>query len=258
MILSTDQLGHTLTLASVPRRIISLVPSQTELLFDLGLADSVVGVTRFCTRPPAGVREKTRVGGTKNFQFEIIDALRPDLIIGNKEENAKEGIDRLKVKYPVWMSDISSLSEALAMIGSVGAITDTGGLATQWAARIRSAFDAVVKTEQKSVLYLIWKKPWMAAGKNTFIDAMLESSGLVNCLAQNRYPELTLEAMQALAPEVILLSSEPYPFRERHRQELAGLFPSASVVCVEGEMFSWYGSRLALAPAYFEGLRRYY
>ncbi len=236
-----------------PKRIISLVPSQTELLFDLGLEQEVVGITKFCIHPYRWFREKTKIGGTKKFWLDKINELKPDLIIGNKEENYPEGIEKLR-EYPVWMSEVNSFSDATEMIQGVGKITDREDQADNLIGEIARAFEGLNVRPPKSVLYLIWKDPWMAAGKNTFINSMLEKMGLVNCLMDDRYPELSIEKIKRLDPELIFLSSEPYPFKEIHKRELHGFFPSAEVHKVDGEMFSWYGSRLREAPRYFNGL----
>jgi ABC-type hemin transport system substrate-binding protein len=248
-----DQMGFTINAAQAPQRIVSLVPSQTELLFDLGLESRIVGVTNFCIHPQVA-KQKAIIGGTKNFRFDVIDALHPDLIIGNKEENYQEGIEVLRKKYPVWMSDIFDMEDALSMITSVGDITSTSGKAKAIVDSIRTEFDAIQKWQPLRSLYLIWRNPWMAAGTNTFIHVMMEKTGLVNAVESTRYPELQNDAIVKLAPELILLSSEPYPFREKHIEELRVLAPHAKIILVDGEMFSWYGSRLLKAPAYLNAM----
>lgn len=236
------------------QRIISLVPSQTELLFDLGLGNRIVGVTKFCAHPEEA-RLKTIVGGTKNFWMDVIDQLQPDLIIGNKEENYKDGIEQLRHHYPVWMSDIFTLEDALQMMQTMGELTHTVAKANQLVNSITEEFNSLHPSPIFRTLYLIWKKPWMAVGRNTFIHAMLEKIGLMNTVREGRYPELTSEQIQQLSPQLILLSSEPYPFQKQHMEELKTLVPRAKVMLVDGEMFSWYGSRLLKAPAYFKGLQ---
>ena len=250
-----DQLGYITEFSSAPQRIVSLVPSQTELLADLDLDEKVIGITKFCTRPPDWRTRKTIVGGTKNFWFDVIEGLNPDLIIGNKEENYKEGIEILREKYPVWISDITTLQDALSMITSVGLITDRQNLATQRVEEIIDTFKKIKKHEGQSVLYLIWRQPWMAAGKNTFIGAMLTTIGLNNAIESNdRYPVLTSQEIKNLAPQYILLSSEPFPFTKRHDDELHQISPTSKTLLVDGEMFSWYGSRLLKAVDYFNTL----
>ena len=265
----TDQLGRSVALSHIPKRIISLVPSQTELLYSLGLDESVVGITRFCTRPQTWFRERSRIGGTKAIDPVRVDALQPDLIIANKEENERPQIEALAERYPVWVSDVKTLADALAMIRSIGEITGTAITANTLAdeiARRFAALDTAVTSSagaqtfpaiapRPRVAYLIWRNPWMAAGGDTFIHQMLSHAGFENVFeVNNRYPEIDLSDLAG--PDItILLSSEPYPFRERHIREVKESLPQARVELVDGEMFSWYGSRLLLAPAYFQQLR---
>ncbi|MHC2991272.1 iron ABC transporter [Pontibacter sp. HJ8] len=250
----TDQIGHRIVLPQLPQRIVSLVPSQTELLFDLGLGDRIVGLTKFCIHPKEQVKQKTIRGGTKNFRFEVIDGLQPDLIIGNKEENYKEGIELLQQRYKVWMSDIYTLEDALAMMQQVGQLTGTEAKAKQLIQGIASGFGALQPVQPGiPTAYFIWRKPYMAAGNHNIIDHMLQRCGFVNAFADlARYPEVSPAQLQQAAPQLILLSSEPYPFQEKHLAEFQKLCPQAVVKVVDGEMFSWYGSRLLHAPAYLQ------
>ncbi|TCL07896.1 ABC-type Fe3+-hydroxamate transport system substrate-binding protein [Roseivirga ehrenbergii] len=250
-----DQMGRKVEVPSLPQRIVSLVPSQTELLYDLGLGDRVVGVTKFCIHPSEWHQSKTFVGGTKQFKFNVIDELKPDLIIGNKEENYLEGIEELDKKYPVWMSDITGLDEAFDMILAIGNLVDERAKSISIVEKVKEGFALLPYKSRKRALYLIWKKPYMGAGRATFIDEMMDFAGFENVLSETRYPELTLEAIQELAPEAILLSSEPYPFKEKHITELKAVLPNCDVQLVDGEMFSWYGSRLIQAPSYFANLK---
>jgi len=250
-----DQMKHEVKLNSPPKRIISLVPSQTELLADLGLEEEIVGITKFCVHPEEWFRHKTRVGGTKQYHFDKIALLEPDLIIGNKEENDEEQIRELQKLYPVWMSDIHNLDEALEMILKIGTLTGKEDKAKEIARDIQSEFSLLEQNmsgmHSLNVAYLIWRNPYMGVGHNTFIDSMLRRLRMNNCFDSGRYPETTLQEMKELNPEVVLLSSEPYPFKEQHIQEIKSVLPQAVVVLVDGEMFSWYGSRLLKAPAYF-------
>ncbi len=250
--LATDQMGCAFRFEHVPARIISLVPSQTEFLFDLGLEDNIVGVTKFCVHPKAKCKEKARVGGTKKFNFETIDQLRPDLIIGNKEENYKEGIEALKASYPVWMSDISTLEQALEMMRKLGLLLNKSDEAQEIIREIENGFNNLSLPVSKRALYFIWKDPYMCVGKDTFIHEMLHKCGLENALeARSRYPALTAEEISNLDPDIILLSSEPFPFQEKHVSEFRKICPRADIAIVDGELFSWYGSRLRYSAAYF-------
>ncbi|MBN9380712.1 MAG: ABC transporter substrate-binding protein [Chitinophagaceae bacterium] len=254
-----DQLDRTIFLDHPPRRIISLVPSQTELLYTLGLEEEVVGITKFCVHPAAWHHSKTRVGGTKNIHADIIRTLQPDLIIANKEENQQEQIEQLFLHYPVWISDITTLDDALEMIRAVGMLTGRTQTATSLADDIRQAFQtSTTPSRPLRTAYFIWKDPWMAAGGNTFIQHMLERCGLVNVFSdRDRYPIVQPEELLQKDCELVLLSSEPYPFREKHVAEITPIIPSAAIRLVDGEMFSWYGSRLLKSPAYFRQLRKH-
>ncbi|WP_341839500.1 helical backbone metal receptor [Chitinophaga caseinilytica] len=250
----TDQIGHTISLDAPPVRIVSVVPSQTELLYDLG-AD-VTGITKFCVHPESWFREKTRVGGTKQLHIDKITELRPDLIIANKEENEREQIEALAQRFPVWTSDIHTLEESLEMIYSLGEILDKRTAAGEIAGRISGGFSSI-RPLYPSVptAYFIWRDPWMVAGGDTFINDMLRRCGLRNVFEDlRRYPSVTLPQLAASGVKRVLLSSEPYPFKSKHIDEIREYLPDAEIALVDGEMFSWYGSRLMHAPAYFNEL----
>jgi ABC-type Fe3+-hydroxamate transport system substrate-binding protein len=249
----TDQLGNIISIPSPPSRIVSLVPSQTEFLFSLGLENNVIAVTKFCVHPPDWMKSKVIVGGTKNFDTDRIAALQPDLIIGNKEENFRKGIELLSNHFAVWMSDIFSLQDAYEMMVKIGFICGKEKEANEIVSRIRHSFDTISAKPSKSVLYFIWGKPFMVAGTQTFINEMLQLNGLVN-LAGGRYPELSEEEITKLNPDVVLLSSEPFPFQDKHVIEMRKLLPDSKIYLVDGEMFSWYGSRLLHAADYFRSL----
>jgi ABC-type Fe3+-hydroxamate transport system substrate-binding protein len=254
LMLFTDQLNNTIELRTFPKRIISLVPSQSELLWDLGLREEITGITKFCIHTKELYNSVTRIGGTKSINMDNIRELKPDLIIGNKEENEQSQIIELQKEFPVWMSDIYNLQDSLTMIQLVGTLVNRVEVATLLADTIRQSF-ANLKTTHKRVLYLIWK-PYMAAGKATFIGNMLQKMGLENVLedSNGRYPGLGMEEIKALNPELIFLSSEPFPFKEEHIQEFKQHLPNTTVLLVDGELFSWYGSRLLKSVSYFNEL----
>lgn len=240
-----------------PQRIISLVPSQTAFLAELGLAEEVVGITKFCIHPTHWFQKKCRVGGTKTLHIPRIISLKPDLIIGNKEENVAEQIDMLAARFPVWISDVNSLPDALDMMRNIGVLTDRLTKAEEIVQSVRAGFAPLgLESVGERAAYLIWRKPYMAAGGQTFIDDMMRYAGLENVFHQmSRYPEISEEALKEADPAVILLSSEPYPFQEKHMLSVQRVCPNATVLLVDGEMFSWYGSHLLKAPEYFQRLR---
>ena len=251
----TDQLGRQLELKNTPKRIVSLVPSQTELLFDLGLDDEVVGITKFCIHPEEQWRKKTRIGGTKTVNFDKVRALKPDLIIANKEENTQSDIEELQKEFAVWISNIYDLPDAIDMISSLGEVLDRKEPADEMAATIERDWQAIKGIAKgKKVVYLIWNDPMMAVGPNTFIDAVLKWVGCENQLTTPRYPELSESEFQSLSPELLMLSSEPFPFKQKHLDRFRELLPESEIQLVDGELFSWYGSRLLKSPEYLAGL----
>lgn len=250
-----DQLGREVNSPARPKRIISVVPSQTELLFYLGLNDEVVGITKFCIHPADKFKSTTKVGGTKQLDIAKIKALQPDLIIANKEENERSQIEELTSFCPVWISDISDLPGAIDMIERVGALVDREREAQALSLSIAQQFDSLkIAPLNLRAAYFIWRKPYMVAGKGTFIESMLQKCGMVDAFDYTRYPEIDAAKLKAAKPDVILLSSEPYPFKEKHISEFRALLPSSIVKVIDGEMFSWYGSRLLHAPEYFGDL----
>ncbi len=249
-LISTDQLNQKIVLENYPTRIISLVPSQSELLYDLGLREELIGITKFCIHPQEMFNSVQRIGGTKNIDLNAIKKSNPDLIIGNKEENTQEDINALKENHKVWMSDVNTLQDATNMIQELGRMTNRNKEAEAILKKIHFNH----QKNGKKVIYLIWNNPMMAVGKNTFIDAMIEAAGFENCLSENRYPEITLEKIKELQPDYLFLSTEPFPFKNSHCEDLQMKIPFTKVMLVDGEMFSWYGSRLIKAQKYFSEL----
>lgn len=249
-----DKTGFEIEILKPPVRIISLVPSLTELLFDLGLNDRIVGITKFCVHPEFALRSKVKVGGTKEFDFEAIKNLNPDLIIGNKEENYKEGIEELRKHYPVYVTDINTLDEAIESIREIGKMTDSNVKSEELIDKITYAFNQFKPAKiGLTVAYFIWRKPYMVAGGNTFINEILKICGFFNVFEDRpRYPQVQSEELNKKSPDLILLSSEPYPFSDKHIAEFRQLSPTANVKLVDGEIYSWYGSRLLKAPDYFK------
>ena len=252
-------MGRQVELPGPPQRIISIVPSQTELLFHLGLDEEVVGITRFCVHPMEQFKVKPKVGGTKKLDFDKIAQLNPDLIIGNKEENAQEQIIELEKQYSLWMSDISNYADAVEMIKQIGLICGRAGEAGALASQIHLDFSnfeqASSGINSRRVAYIIWQNPLMVAASNTYIHSSLGLCKFDNVFGQlEKYPKISEEDLQEAKPELILLSSEPYPFKDKHIEYFKKLCPSANVLLVDGEAFSWYGSRMLRAPVYFREL----
>ncbi len=253
-----DQIGRNVKLTQPVSRIVCLNPSQTETLVDLGLEELLVGVTKFCVHPKHLRKTKTIVGGTKKIHFDKIRSLNPDIILCNKEENIKEIVQTLEKEYPVHVTDVANLDDALEMIRQYGQIFNCLQRATELCDEIiteKTKNDSLrKKLSKKRVAYFIWKYPWMIAGKGTFIDAMLSLNGYENVFGNTeRYPSVTLEQLADASVDLILLSSEPFPFKEIHRKELQEQL-GIEVKLVDGEYFSWYGSRLKGAFQYFRGL----
>lgn len=238
-----------------PQKIISLVPSQTELLHYLGLDRQVIGITKFCVHP-CEWQNKTRVGGTKNLNIDLIKTLQPDLIIANKEENEKEPIEELARDFNVWVTDVNNLEDAFLMIKNIGELTGKENEASTLIALIKKNFSQLQNTNHTiQAAYLIWKDPYMTVGGDTFINDMMKQCGLQNIFEnEERYPQITLQQLSAGNCQLILLSSEPYPFKQKHLIELKQLLPGIKIILVDGEMFSWYGSRLLKGPQYFKSL----
>ncbi len=238
----TDQMDREVTVSFPPKRIVSLVPSQTEFLLDINAP--VIGRTKFCIHPGDQVKDIKIIGGTKKFRFDKIKALNPDLIIGNKEENYREGIYELAKDFPIWMSDITTLTGSFNMMQQLGKICGLENNAARIISSCKTSLKKVRKSYSGRVIYLIWKNPWMAAGKNTFIDHLLTFLGYENLILDERYPTLTTEEIAKLNPDHILLSSEPFPFKEKDLDEATNQWSNAKSQLVDGELYSWYGSRL--------------
>ncbi len=252
-----DMLGRHVLLPSIPQRIVSLVPSQTELLYHLGLEDEVIGITKFCVHPTSWFRSKKRIGGTKTVNINAVLSLKPDLIIANKEENVQSQIEELALHAPVWVSDINDVYSALSMMATVAQLTNRVAQAQTIISTIRNGFEGIRHSGGicHKVAYYIWREPWMCAGADTFINNILQHMGWQNVVDAPRYPTVPPHTLAEKNTTLVLLSSEPYPFKEKHINEIKSVLPHAHVLLVDGEMFSWYGSRLVHAIEYLQQLR---
>ena len=266
-----DQTGYEMnlelldTIARDELRIVSVVPSQTELLYDLGLKNQIVGLTKFCIEPQELEESnqkwfelKTKIGGTKNIDIEKVRNLNPHIIFANKEENDKDQIEALRSEFMVYTSDVFDLDSALEMIEELGKLTKTNTEAKAIIAKIKINFTKIqIPGIKKTAAYFIWKNPYMTVGGDTFIHQMIEAAGFMNVTSsKNRYPVIEIEEIKELNPEVIFLSSEPYPFKEKHIAEFQEMLPKAFIFIVDGQKFSWYGSHLIQSPLYFNELQK--
>ena len=250
-----DDLNREVELVNNPQRIISLVPSITELLFDLGLAEQIVGRTDFCIYPRNKVDKVKKIGGTKDFCLDEIRELKPDLIIAVKEENSKELVTEIAIEFPTVVFDIVDIKSAIRMINIIGEITSKQQFSKNIIIEIneRMALLEEKSIETKTACYLIWHKPMMSINKQTFISEMMNIAGFRNKFDSKKdyYPIIDKEDLESKPPEYILLSSEPFPFNQKHQQNYQEQYPNSKVVLVSGEMFSWYGSRMIKALDYF-------
>jgi iron complex transport system substrate-binding protein len=261
-----DQLGTAHTFETSPQRIISLVPSQTELLYDLGQEAKIIGITKFCVHPYHFRSTKKRVGGTKKVHYEKIRLLEPDIIICNKEENTQEIVERLSEICPVWVTDIITIEDNFQIISDFGQLFNCRTEAQKWNDKLAYAlsdFKNFIKDKTlKKVAYFIWKNPYMVAGSDNFINELLKLNHFKNIYDNNpetpgRYPEIELDKMKTEGdPEIVFLSSEPFPFKKEDGYEIEQYTNKAQTVIVDGEMFSWYGSRLLKAFDYFKMLHK--
>ena len=256
MFIYKDQLNNIIQLKDRPLRIISIVPSQSEFLWDIGLREELIGITKFCVHPSIMHQSIVRVGGTKNLDLEKIRQLKPDLIIGNKEENDQLQIEALQKEFNVWMSDIYSFEDAFDMMQKLGEVINKEAEAKLILDQLKQSLSRIKKIFNKQkVVYFIWNKPYMCAAKNTFIDSVLNYVGLENALKHiERYPEIDANSLKSLKPDLCFLSSEPFPFKESHVAELQKILPHSKILIVDGEMFSWYGSRLLYLESYMKNL----
>ena len=254
-----DQLNRTLKIKAVPKRIVSLVPSQTELLCDLGLKENIVGVTKFCVHPNNIRLNATIVGGTKHVHIDRIKALQPDIILCNKEENTKDIVEACEKVCEVHVSNIFTLEDSFELIAQYGMLFNVEEKSANLTAELKTEFNSfkafIQEKNSLKTLYFIWRLPWMVVGKHTFVDYLLQLNKFKNGMEEIRYPEISLKKDNTI--ELVLLSSEPYPFTETHKKELKKYYPKARILLVDGEMFSWYGSRLTKAFSYFKQLHEH-
>lgn len=242
-------------------RIVSLCPSLTELVHDLGRGGDLVGITEWCVHPADKVASIEKVGGTKNPKVERIAELRPDLVLMNEEENRREDAEALAARgVRVHASMPRGCEETAAMVRSIAAAIDRRAQGESIAADIESRARRVRLAAQGrprvGFAYFIWRKPYMTANADTFASSLLEQAGGVNVYGAHaeRYPETGIDELRRLDPRLVLLSTEPFPFQEKHVDELveATGFARERFRIVDGEYLSWHGSRTPAGIDYAE------
>ena len=254
-----DATGAAVVLPSPPRRIVSLIPSITEILFALGAGPSVTGCTVYCTEPPEGVATKTRVGGQKNPKLDVIRELGADLVVANSEENVREHVETLRRwGIPVYVTYPRTVAAGIRLVSDLGSVVGLPERGRETAAALEAALDDVRSARAgkpaRRVFYPIWRQPWMTVNRDTYAHDMLALCGGDNVFGQSakRYPEVTLPDVARAAPEVILLPDEPYRFRRAHLANF-DVCPDIPAVrerrvrLVDGKLATWYGPRIAEA-----------
>lgn len=235
-------------------KIISLVPSITETLFDLGLTENeIIGRTKFCIHPANRLKNVSVIGGTKNLNITKIKALKPDLIIANKEENIKEDVEELQKYFKVLVTNVSNLEDNYYLLKTLGNLLGKQEIAQKFNLKIYEILAKFSDLEKKKCAYLIWKNPYMTVGFDTFIHDILDKIGFQNIFKDyKRYPEISVEDLKTA--DYIFLSSEPFPFQQKHIDEIQKELPDAKIFLVDGEAFSWYGTHVAKCENYFKVL----
>ena len=251
-----DQTGQSIEIKQKPQRVVSLVPSITYSLYRLGLDQEVAGITRFCKFPAGWKKTKSIIGGTKDIKTDRIAQLKPDLILANKEENTKEAVEELRKIAPVYVSDVFDMETNRQFIKDLAQIFDKNDTGKEINEKIEQNLQSLAGYKPLKSIYFIWREPWMSVGGDTFINQMMQYAGFDNLLKnEKRYPVVEMENLQKLHPEMILLCSEPFPFKEKHQAEMQAFFPDAQVMIVEGEAFTWFGAYAEKAFEYFKQLR---
>jgi ABC-type Fe3+-hydroxamate transport system substrate-binding protein len=235
-------------------KVVSLVPSITEALFDLGLTENeIVGRTKFCIHPEEKVKNVAIIGGTKNINIDKIKTLQPDLILANKEENIKEQVEALMEDFKVIVTNVENIEDNYYLLKNLGQLFHKEERAQLFNLKIYEILNEAKTKSIIKVAYLIWKNPYMTVGSDTFIHKILGEIGFENIFKdKTRYPEIQTEDLAEA--DIIMLSSEPFPFKEKHIEELKEFYPDKKIMIVDGEAFSWYGTHIAKCENYFKDL----
>lgn len=250
-------------------RIVSLVPSLTELLFELGLGPYVIGRTGFCIHPGDQVRNVAKVGGTKSIDVDKVRALAPTHIVVNREENPRELVEQIREFVPsVVVTDPVTVQDNISLYRQIGEVFDVMPAAELLVTRFETAHQRLLSQKFKPLrlIYLIWRDPWMTVASDTFISQMLAQAGMQTLPDTTvlgrlpdaaRYPEITEQHMADLQPDLVLLSTEPYRFQESHCELILRIDGLDATSCrlIDGEMTSWYGPRAIKGVEYLNDFR---
>jgi ABC-type Fe3+-hydroxamate transport system substrate-binding protein len=253
-----DALGRAVAPPSPPQRVVSLVPSITEALVAYGVGDRLVGRTEFCVEPAGKVEHVGTVGGTKTLDVDAIAALKPDLVIASAEENEQSQVESLIASgMTVYVIEPRTVQQALVMLADVARMTGVTARALPAISEASRTLAQIKREAESSVRFFcpIWRRPYMAAGPDTYIHDLLESCGGLNVFRDRseHYPEVEMSEVAARDPEVILLPDEPYPFAEKHLPEIRSSLADTTAVredrvhLVDGKLLCWYGPRINAA-----------
>lgn len=251
-----DATGVEHDTARPPERIVSLVPSLTETLFDLGLGDRVVGVTDFCIFPHDIPQSIPRLGGTKNPDLDSLEELAPDLVHMNVEENLPRHARRIAKRSRVFASEPRSVDDVCRLMRQLGSIHAVEGRASEWSDRIES-MRASATGSSFSFVCAIWKDPWMWCGGDTYVSGLVETTGGRNLLHEReRYPRIELEEIVEMRPDRIFLPDEPYVFNESDASRIQAIALSGTRVIgpFPGHLFTWHGTRTVKGLEFLDSL----
>lgn len=242
----TDALGHTFEFSAPPKRVVSLVPSLTEVLFDLGAGASVAGVTSFCIHPPQARETAAVVGGTKNPKVDVIRQLAPDLVYMNLEENLKRHAEAIREFAPVFVTEPKKVADVESLILQLARIHAREREGDAIVSRLAAALEEVRRKARRFTFAVaIWKNPWMWCGGDTYVSNLVAEAGGLNVFAgQTRYPTLQAEdVVREHRPEVIFLPDEPYLFTDDDAADLRAKTGARVVGPFAGDLFTWHGTR---------------
>lgn len=257
-----DDLGNELTFEKTPKRIISLVPSLTETLYDLNLEENILGITKSCTHPVHFKHTKTIIGDVKDVEIEKIKDLQPHIVFCNKGENSLETIKKLQEFTQVYVTVVKTIDDSIRLVEKLGLIlnrrVDAKLINHKINLKLEDFTQFIKEYDVKKAGYFIGYNPWVAAGDNTFINALLALNKFENIYTnkEDMYPIIEAKKIRLEGdPDFVFFPSHPFAFNDKHIFEMGRFTHHASAVYVDGQMFSWFGSRLIKSFDYFKSLR---